>query len=282
MAGWALCAVAIALPATARYVKNLDVAVDTPVYALPVEATVPDAPLHYVLRWAGLPVATASIEMHALERDGSVRMEGFGATHPVLDWIYPYRFWGDARVATAPFGPDRFTIDECKNRRHDRTEVRYASGGPDVGSMHGTRHRKGRVKEYRYQSDNAFDIPTATFLLMNLDYTEGATYELDTFTGKSRYLLRARVAGREERSWSGTSHAVWRLELSTRELTDDDEDDQRHRETQAWVTEERPRRLLYASSQTFVGAITIELSPAGDSPGSRVTPRPSVPGMPCR
>ena len=50
--------------------------------------------------------------------------------------------------------------------------------------------------------------------------------------------------------------------LFTRELTDDDPQG-RHRETRAWVTTERPRQLLRASSRTFVGSIALELEPAG-------------------
>ena len=258
-----------ALPAAARYVKHLDLEVATPVYVLPDEAAVPAERLDYVLRWSGLPVATASITMTESDDASSVAMEATGATHPVIDWLYRYRFWGDARVRTAPFRPERFDIDECKNQRHDRTEIRFteSGGSGEVGWVRGVRHRKGRVKEYVFRSDNAFDIPSATYLLLNLDYAAGSVYELDTFTGKSRYLLRAEVVGLESVEVDGVATPAWRLRLFTRELTDDDEDDHRHRETQVWVSPERPRRLLFASSQTFVGPMTVQLVSAEAGPG---------------
>ena len=135
------------------------------------------------------------------------------------------------------------------------------------------------MKEYVFHSDNTYDIPSAIYLIMNLDYESGAAYELDTFTGKSRYLLRMEVAGRERVRVSGTEHDAWRLRLLTRELTDDDPAG-RHRETNVWVTPERPRRLLLASSKTFVGAITVELQPEG-APSQEPAPLPRPSGLRC-
>ena len=96
-----------------------------PVYRLPVDLPLPDAHHRYVLRWSGIPVATASVRMTPTESDAGISVVVHGATHLVIDWLYEYRLWGNAVVHTAPFGPDRFVVDECTKGWHDRTEIRF-------------------------------------------------------------------------------------------------------------------------------------------------------------
>ena len=60
------------------------------------------------------------------------------------------------------------------------------------------------------------------------------------------------------------SRAAWRLGARTEELTDDDADG-RHSRTEIWISPERPRTLLKARSETFVGAITLELEETAPS-----------------
>ncbi len=260
---------------SARYVKQLDVDVDTPVYRVPDGVPLHDESLRYVLRWAGVPVAGASVAFEPASAGDGLDFDVSGATHPALDWLFPYRFWGAGHLHTSPLRPDRFVVDECTWQEHDRTEIRFPA---DASPIRGLRHRRGRWKQYEFHSDNTYDIPSAAYLLMNVDYAPGAVFELDTFTGKSRYLLRATVAGRERVRAASADHDAWRLRLETRELTDDDPDG-RHRETDVWVSPDRPRRLLYASSKTFVGAITLEL--VGEGAATPLGAPPEAVGAPC-
>lgn len=266
-AGLTLC-LALALPAAARKVRNLDLAVDTPVYRVPANRPLLDGRQRYALRWAGIPVGRVEVAMRPRNDAPGLRFEIRGATHPAIDWVFRYRFSGRGNVHTAPFAPDHFVVHECTNRRHDRTEVRFAGGGAPV---RGIRSRPGKVREYVFHSENTYDLPSATYLLLNLDYAPGAHYELDTFTGKSRYLLRADVLGRESITAAGARHEAWRLRLRTRELTDDDPEG-RHGETTVWVSRGLPRRLLRAHSETFVGAITLELEAGSGRGGAAIAP----------
>ncbi|MGH0030130.1 MAG: DUF3108 domain-containing protein [Myxococcota bacterium] len=264
-----LAAVCLAAAVPDR-VKPIEVEVDTPVYRLPPDLPVLQGEQHYRLHWSGVPVARVRLAMTP-SAAGALDVEILGATHPVIDWLWRYRFEGHGRVRTDPFGPGGFVVDECENRDHQRTEIRFDQ--PDGGVL-GIRQLRGRTKHYVFHSDNTFDLPSSVYLLLNLDYAPGRQFALDAFTGKSRYLVRVAVEARETLAFDGAPRPVWRLRVETEELTDDDPEG-RHRETLVWVTEERPRRLLRATSRTFVGAIHLELEPApapgaGDAHGADI------------
>lgn len=251
----------LAGPAGARRSEHLDHTVETPVYTLREDLPKPTGRYDYSLRWSGLPVARVSLDMQANAGANGVDLAIVGATHPVIDLFWRYRFDGRGRVATAPFGPRYFEVEECERSRLRRTEITF--GGTD-DRVQALRHSRGKVREYWFQSDNTYDIPSAVYLVLNLDYEIGRTYTLDTFTGKSRYLVQLVVEARETIEIAAGKRDAWRLGVRTEELTDEDDDD-RHRKTEVWVSPEHPRQLLRARSETYVGAITLELE--GDTPG---------------
>lgn len=251
-------ALAAALPSAARRVNRLDVAVETPVYRLPPELPLHEGLQQYRLHWSGIPVARVQLRMRRGAAGRDIEIDVSGATHPVIDWLWRYRFEGHGRVYTDPFAPGGFVVDACERGEHQRTEVHFAREGNGV---RGVRRRPDEIKEWVFESDNTLDIPSSVFLVLSLDYAPGGRFKIDTFTGKSRYLVDVEVQGREPLRLGGQEVPAWRLRLRTEELTDDDPEG-RHRETLLWVTNERPRRLLRASSRTFVGSIGLELEPA--------------------
>lgn len=265
----ALCLSLIAAaPAGAKRVEHLDHAVDVPVYSLG------DVPGHtgrygYSLRWSGLPVARVTLDMQERAEAGALDLSIQGATHRIIDLFWRYRFDGRGQVATAPFGPRYFEVEECERTRLRRTHITFDGPGDRVQAV---RRSPGKVREYWFQSTNTYDIPSAVYLVMNLEYAVGREYTLDTFTGKSRYLVHLDVEARETIRLGEREHEAWRLGVRTEELTDDD-DDERHRRTQVWVSTERPRTLLRARSETYVGAITLELD--SDETGSQPALRDS-------
>lgn len=249
----ALLALVLSAGAHAASVENLDLPVRTPVYRVPDGASLPEASYGYALRWGGLPVGRATVTIRS--GTGGLAVEMNGASNPAIDWLYRYRVVARGRVSTGPFAPDHFVVDQCARGRRELTEIRFPRSD---AAVRGVRQRKGRTREYVFHSKNTYDIPSATFLLLNLDYAPGAHYEIDTFTGKDRYLLRAEVEAAERVALGEALHDAWRLRLETRHLNTD-RDRERHRGTTLWVSRQRPRRVLRARSETFVGALTLEL-----------------------
>lgn len=250
-----LIAVLVAGPAAARRSEHLDHTVEAPVYTLGENLPTLAGRYDYSLRWSGLPVARVSLDMQTSADARGVDLAIVGATHPVIDLFWRYRFDGRGRVATAPFAPRYFEVEECERSRLRRTEITF---GPDDDRVQAVRRSPGKIREYWFHSDNTYDIPSSVYLVLNLDYEPGKTYTLETFTGKSRYLVHLDVEAREVIQVGGDSRDAWRLGVRTEEITDEDGDG-RHRKTQAWVSSERPRTLLRARSETYVGAITLEL-----------------------
>lgn len=247
----------LALPASGGNVKSLEVEVHTPIYELSSLGHVPlDESLRYGLHWAGIPLGQVAIDM---SRDGggvlgvSVR----GATNQAISWLYSLRFQGQGQVRTEPFAPGGLALESCENDRHKRTRILFPEGD---GPIRGIREKKGRVKEYVFHSENSYDVPSAVYLILHLDHAPGRRYELDAFTGETRYLVSAEVVGREGVEVSGRSVDAWHLRLATRDLTEPDAEN-KHRGTSVWISAEGPRRLLRARTDTFVGPVHLELLP---------------------
>ena len=257
----ALLAAATALAATERRVRRLDLDVEHPVYRLPEGLPVPEGHQSYRLSWSGIPVGHVRLAMQPEAGGERVGVDIRGATHPVIDWLWRYRFVGEGHVRTRPFAPGGFVVDECENRRHKRTEIRFGAGAPD--RVTGLRIRRGEEKEYVFESSNTYDLPSSVYLVLNLDYAPGASFRLETFTGRSRYQVDVDVRGLETVRLGEAPHEAWHLFLRTTELTDDDPEG-RHRGTDVWVTSERPRQLLRATSRTYVGRVWLEREPSGE------------------
>ncbi|MEM7495365.1 MAG: DUF3108 domain-containing protein [Myxococcota bacterium] len=261
LGAWSLAAtlaLLLATPSLARRVKHLEIpqAVELPVYTVDAAAPPLLGTHEYRLGWSGLPVARVSLTAREVPDESGIAVDVIGATHPVIDWIYRYRFDANGLVGTAPFAPRRFDLDVCEKGRSKQTQIRFPASGKRIESL---RQSRGREKLYWFESDNTWDIPSAVYLVLNLPYEAGARYTLDTFTGRSRYLVSIDVEELETLRIGERERAAWRLRLRTEELTDDD-DENAHRETFVWITPERPRTLLRARSDVWVGSITLDLA----------------------
>jgi hypothetical protein len=252
-------------------VRNLDAAIVTPAYPLPAGADTDLLPIgrfDYKLTWLGLTVGHARVNIAADARGvgRALRVRVLGATRPVVELFFRYRLIGRGRVLLPPGAaalPAGFETDECERGHYRHTRVEWLEG---EGRMRSLRQWNGSVDEYTFRRTNTLDMPSTVVALLTLDYAPGREYRFDTFTGTARFLLRARVRGRERLRWRGERVEAWHLRLLTRELAEGDPEalvfedrEGNHRETDVWISAEAPRRLLRARSRTYVGSIGLEL-----------------------
>jgi len=248
----------LALPAGgARRVENLETSVQMPVYRLSAPLPLPTEKLRYSLYWVGIPLGGVEVATAPADDGAGLSVAVRGATVPAIEWLYSLRFSAEGRVHTAPFAPGGLTFESCENQRHKRTRILFPEG---EGPIRGIREKKGRIKEFVFHSENSYDVPSAVYLILHLDYAPGRHYELDTFTGEARYLVSAEVVGREGIEVSGRAVDAWHLRLDTRDLTEP-EVENKHRGTSVWISAQGPRRLLRARTETYVGSVSLELLP---------------------
>lgn len=230
-----------------------DVVVEAPVY----EVNEPMAAAHerweYSFSWTGIPVGDVAIANRIVQEGESrhLAIEVEGRTNSFIDLFWAYRLRAEGEVKMDPLAPSRFRAEESEKGRRKLTSIEF---GKDR-MVRAVRQKGDRVSEFEFRAPNTHDMLSSTFLALNLDYQQGETYEFDTLTGSSRYLVSVTAEGVEPVEAGGSVQDGLRLKVLTKALTDP-EDNGKHRESHLWVSASKPRRLLIVRSKTFIGAVT--------------------------
>ncbi len=245
-------------PEKAKKIDPGKVEVETPVYRPDAEQGRVDEVWHYGFSWSGIPVGKISIENRTLAADEEhgrrLAIRAWGRTNSFVDLLWRYRLNARGTIRLDPFGPAEFYAEEEERKKKKVTRIEFSKDG-----VLSSERRKGdRVAKYSFEAPNTYDIVSTVFLTLSFDYEIGQEYLFDVFTGTSRYLVPIKVEAREEVKAAGEMVDSYRLLVSTRPLTDP-EDKGKHRQTELWVSAERPRRLLKSRSKTFIGAVYVSL-----------------------
>jgi len=233
-----------------------EVSVDLPVYELSDELRVVEESWHYKLGWGAIPVGWATISGED-RSNGLVVSQGVAikaSTNAFTDLLWRYRLDAEGELHVGPFSPSFFHIDESEKRKEKLTRIDF----DEQRHVHMFRRKGEKISEYDFDGSNTYDVLATTWLFLNLDYEIGRSYQTDTLTGTSRYLVTVVAAGSEEITVCGQRVPTFRLRASTVETTDPGEK-KKHRETELWVSKSRPRRLLKARAKTVWGSITLEM-----------------------
>lgn len=232
------------------------VSVDLPVYELSDGLAVLEESWNYKLGWGAIPVGWATISGvdRSHGRAASQGVEVKASTNAFTDLLWRYRLSAEGELHVKPFGPSFFHIDESAKHRQKITRIDF----DDQRHVRMFRRKGEEITEYEFDGANTYDVLSTTWLFLNLDYSIGQTYQADTLTGTSRYLVTVVAEANEEINVCGQQVATTRLRVKTVETTDPEEE-QKHRETELWVSRERPRRLLKAKAKTRWGSITADM-----------------------
>jgi hypothetical protein len=55
--------------------------------------------------------------------------------------------------------------------------------------VHSTKRKADEFVEFNFEAPNSYDIISAVYLMMHLEYDVGREYSIDAITGTSRYLV---------------------------------------------------------------------------------------------
>jgi len=240
------------------------VKVETPVYVVDGPVTQPPTRWTYRFSWSrflsvGEVSVTAGESGDAEDREIDIWVRG--KTGRIVDWIWKYRINGQGTVGLDPFRPQRFEVHDTVERRSKITRVEFNGDG----EVHAYRNKRGTVRESRFEAPNTYDMGSTIFLVLNQDLTIGEHLKIDLLAGTSRYLIHVRPVAREEVKAAGQRFDAIKLLITSEDLTDP-EDTAKHRETELWVSEEKPRMLLRARAKLWVGAVRAELASIDQPP----------------
>jgi hypothetical protein len=238
------------------------VEIDVPVYQTGSQQFEPVEEIwNFRFAWSGFPVGTISISGKgaADESDSLLGVAIDGRTNAFIDLAWRYRLSARGSIYLDPFSPKEFVISENERRREKITTIKFSDG-----AVHSTKVKGEQFDEFRFAAPNTYDIISAVFLMMHLQYDVGRSYHIDALTGTSRYLVTVEVETTEAIKVMGRMVEAYRLLIRTNDLTDPD-DDHKHAGTYMWVSVAPPRRMLKAQAKTKWGSIYGELVSIFDS-----------------
>lgn len=242
-----------------------DVVVETPVYEIPGGGHHPEETWVYDFTWTGVPVGQIQIAVgpDPEKPDTALGVHVSGKTNSFIDLLWKYRLNARGSILTDPFRPGQYHSEELERTKRKITDINF-----DMERRVTARRQKGdKITDVAFDGTNTYDIISTVFAALSFDYVVGRVYEFDALTGSSRYLVTVEPEAQETIKVAGREFSAWRLALDSKGLTDPD-DDSKHSATHIWVSAERPRRLLAARSQLYVGAVHVrlaELKPRADA-----------------
>jgi hypothetical protein len=238
------------------------VEIDVPVYQIGEQVIEPVEEIwNFKFAWSGFPVGTISIsgKSGVGDTESLLGVNVDGRTNTFIDLLWRYRLTARGTIHLDPFAPRAFVIEENEKRRQKTTKIEF-----EDGAVHSTKRKGEEFVEFNFEAPNTYDIISAVYLMMHLEYHVGREYSIDALTGTSRYLVSVEVEDREFVKVMGRMVEAYRLLIHTTDLTDP-EDDLKHAGTYMWVSTAPPRRMLKAQAKTKWGSIYGELDSIFDS-----------------
>ena len=239
----------------AEEVAPEDVVISTPVYH--PEFGKIDYPLgtyNYTVSWQGIPAADASI---SLKQNGLFyTVQASAKTYSGIDLFYKLRFSVTGIISTVDFLPTKTTIDHRENSRIKKTDINYLENG-DISAV---RSQEGKnTKSITFDPKNFTLEPiSAGFIARGFDWEVGKSISLDTFNGKTRYLIELHCIDKKIIEVNDKQREVWVITPTVKKLTITDEKP-KLKKAFIYLTADKEREVLQIDSEVFVGTVKTSL-----------------------
>jgi hypothetical protein len=212
----------------------------------------------YQASWLGVPVASATIDMHPIVTDGkktyhaTVKADSWRG----LDWIFKMREVIESTFDAETMHPLRFSFIQRENKKANDT---IATVDPATHKWTVQRKENKKRRDFEFESPYALDTVSAVYLARSLEFKPGDSFQLEVFGGKSRYLVTIDVIGKESVSVRGKKYEAFKIIPKVADLSKSGYA-KRVRQATAWITADEQRLPVKMSAQVFIGSVNIELA----------------------
>ncbi len=216
----------------------------------------------YRASWNGIPVASAKIQTRPIWLEGKkfYQVKIRAKTWKVIDLFWKMRDSIEAVFEASTFAPHRYIFSQKENRR--RTETRISFDRRTKKWI--VKSQKGKkIKQFEFIAGDTFDPVSASYLLRSLDYKLGDRLELKLFGGHNRYLLTLHVVEQEQIKIKAGMFDAYKIHAQLIKQTpvavDGKADRKKMRRGTLWISSDKKRILLKASSKVWIGSVYLEL-----------------------
>jgi hypothetical protein len=213
----------------------------------------------YRATWVGIPVAEARIISTPVWQDGKkfYAAQVKAKTLPYLDLFFRMRDTIQSVIDADTLKPHRFVY---KQEENDKTSSTTALYNPVTGKWTLNVEEKKRVKRDELDFTDTLDPIAASYLVRSLDFKVGDQFGFMVFVGgKRRYPLTLKVLRQEMIAVGGHVFDAYKI-ISRVELPGNKNKPTEFREAQVWLSSDKRRILLRATSQVLLGSFTIEMT----------------------
>jgi hypothetical protein len=206
--------------------------------------------------WAGIPVATARVELHRKKKDTTLwSAEAWVETNQFADVLFKMRDYLTEDLDHHTLVSNKMYIRQSENQRLNDFKADFDRSAGLVTLIKS--NRKGQQVK-RFISTNPWGPLSGAMMALSLPMEPGNHYAVDVFTGSTRYIFNFKVGEREKITTQLGTFDAYRLVPSV-----DYQSDGKLSESATgiviWVSADARRLPLRAESQAFIGKVRADL-----------------------
>lgn len=230
--------------------------VEPPTYKVETPAFHAGQKLVFQASWAGIPVATARVELHGKKKDPELwAAEAWVETNPFADLFFKMRDYMTEDVDHQSLLSRKMYIRQSENQRLNDFRADFDRKTNIVTLV--KKNRKGQEVK-RFVSANPWGPLSGAMMALSLPMETGQHYSVDLFTGSTRYVFNFKVGKRETITTQLGTFPAYRL-VPAVEYESDGKLSQSATAIVIWVSADERHLPLRAESQAFIGKVRADL-----------------------
>lgn len=233
---------------------------EPPAYKVTTPAFHEGQKLVFQASWAGIPVATARVELHRKKKDPSLlAAEAWVETNQFADLLFKMRDYMTEDLDHQSLLSRKMYIRQSENKRLNDFRADFDRRTGVVTLV--KKNRKGQEVK-RFVSANPWGPLSGAMMALSLPMETGQHYAIDVFTGSTRYIFNFKVGKREKITTQLGTFDAYRL-VPAVDYESDGKLSQSATGIVIWVSADDRRLPLRAESQAFIGKVRADLIESG-------------------